>query len=329
MNRLFFLLLLVSVCQVAGAGGLAITGSSALVPLDSLEAAIFIRQDDDYLRALTVYDVLSSMKQDRRVTLEEYRDYLGGQTLNWSSRELRRLSKIARSVRQRFRGYAIPCPDTVFLIKTTGLEMDSSAYTRRNAIFVPQSWLKFGDQKIEAMLIHEIFHVISRHNPSLRESLYNIIGFHKCRPLAIPSEFKYTSITNPDYPVYDYYVNIQRYDTTLSVIPLTCAKHKYDPKQTHTKYRRTTYFLEVQATDTSTVPIRKDGKLCYLGFTDNPEDIWIYFENVRPNTGYYLSCPEEILAEDFRLMFLGSGKARNQWVIDSVRSHFKEKTPDR
>jgi len=36
---------------------------------------------------------------------------------------------------------------------------------------------------LEKLLTHELFHILSRHNPALREKLYAVVGFHKCQEL--------------------------------------------------------------------------------------------------------------------------------------------------
>src|SRR5437667_368014 len=77
-------------------------------------------------------------------------------------------------------------PTTVQLIKTTGVEEGNAAYTRGTAIVISKVELSKTQSELEKIICHELFHILSRHNPKLRERLYAIIGFIPCDDVEFP-----------------------------------------------------------------------------------------------------------------------------------------------
>ena len=68
-------------------------------------------------------------------------------------------------------------PEVVYLVKTNGSEEGGAAYTRSNGIVLPG---RRGGGRSKGLITHELFHVLSRHNPELRDKIYAVIGFKKC-----------------------------------------------------------------------------------------------------------------------------------------------------
>ena len=97
----------------------------------------------------------------------------------------------------------------MLFIKTTGNEEGGAAYTRANAIVLPEAEMTAPVEKIRKTISHELFHVLSRANPDLREKLYAAIGFVKCDEVAFPLELKSRKLTNPDAPKNDHCILLQ------------------------------------------------------------------------------------------------------------------------
>ena len=95
------------------------------------------------------------------------------------------------------------------MIKTTGAEEGNAAYTRATAIVLPKSELGKGQDHLKKLICHELFHILSRQNPELREKLYAIIGFTKCNEIKLPPELERRKITNPDAPRNDHFIRLQ------------------------------------------------------------------------------------------------------------------------
>jgi len=79
-------------------------------------------------------------------------------------------------------------PSKINFIRTSGREEGEGAYTRANNIVIPRSF-KFNNTNLTliSVLFHEVFHVLSRANPGLRDKLYKVIGFHRVKELPFPT----------------------------------------------------------------------------------------------------------------------------------------------
>jgi hypothetical protein len=69
-------------------------------------------------------------------------------------------------------------PKTILLIKTTGDEEGGQQYTRANAIVLNHNILMEGHEKeLRQCIARELFHVLSRQNPDLREKFAQSLDF--------------------------------------------------------------------------------------------------------------------------------------------------------
>ena len=56
------------------------------------------------------------------------------------------------------------------------MAFSNAAYCRRQAIILPASETKKSDDELRNLLTHELFHILSRANPELRDKLYAVIA---------------------------------------------------------------------------------------------------------------------------------------------------------
>ena len=296
-------------------------GQTALVFLDASESSSILRQKDDFISALTVYDILSTVPSDRPATIDSYLSYIGDQTLDWRPSQRRVIRDIFSSIARKTCRYNLRCPDTLFAVKTTGLELDSALYTRANAIIVPEGAFELKRSQLEPRIIHQLFHVISRNDPALRERLFNIVHYRRCPPLRIPAAYRTTAITNPDYPIHDYYTSGTGKDSLVDIIPVTIARQHYGPAAAQSRWRaRTTKFLVVQRTVSETAALCDNDGPVVAGFDQRPENNFVRYKNIWSKT----YCPETIMAEYFAMMVQDDTTTVNQWVVDSMRTLFME-----
>jgi hypothetical protein len=169
------------------------------------------------------------------VTLDMYLDYVGSQVVAWSPAELRLLSgAVLPSVAEQVRRFDVELPEVIYLVKTTGQEEGHAAYTRhRNVIVLPQNMVvslfagSSGDPLHEGgattyltnIVLHELFHIISKNNPAIRSRLYEGVGFRQTGdPVELPqvpwpdvhstTSLAELKITNPDTPLLDVYIEM-------------------------------------------------------------------------------------------------------------------------
>ena len=160
------------------------------------------------------------------------------------------------------------------------------------------------DQKsLRTIIAHELFHVLSRHNPALKEKLYAAIGFKPCNEIVFPSNLKRLKITNPDAPKNDHCIRVTIDNKEVWVTPVLFAKSKYGVSQGGDFFD----YLEFKF-------LRADG----TGAPVDVSNVSGFFEQIGKNTKYIIH-PEEILAENFALLFLGNKDVPSPEIIRQMK----------
>ena len=168
------------------------------------EAREILTSRDGFVQRMSPFDRAARMKTDRDVSEKEYLEFVGKSVLAWNDAEKQKITSALQGIQAELEALSLPFPKKVFVVKTTGHEEGMAAYTRANAIVLPESELVVPMAKIRHIICHELFHIMTRENPELREKLYGAIGFVKCNEVAFPEKLKPRKITNPDAPRNDH-----------------------------------------------------------------------------------------------------------------------------
>jgi len=274
---------------------------------------------DDYVRSLSRFDRAARMKTGKEITEKVYLRFVGDNVRDWSSDEKALIESALSFVQPRINQLSLPWPATVYLIKTTGKEEGNAAYTRGNAIVLPAVMLvPERKELIKKILAHELFHILSRNNPDLKERLYAAIGFHRCGEIAFPSSLRQVKITNPDAPINDYCIRLRVAGMPTWAIPVL-----YSVTQEYDEHRGGEFFDYLQfeflllETGNFSVPSTAtydDRHIRLVG----PDDVSGFYEQVGRNTDYIIH-PEEILADNFSLLVLGVEKIPSPEIIRDIR----------
>ena len=186
--------------------------------------------------------------------------------------------------------YARFLPESLILCGTTGLEEPGSAYCRgENIIVLTERAAVRSEESLTRLLVHELFHILSRNNPEIRKKLYNSIGFDITSPVRVAESLEVLRVTNPDASEL---TACFRAETSDGVFPLHPALISKSP------------FRAVEMDNIS----KHIELLFYHEETERGfllEDILNYYASIGNNTGYIIH-PEEILAENF--VFLAYGE---------------------
>ena len=214
---------------------------------------------------------------------------------------------------------ALPFPEKMLIIKTTGKEEGGAAYTRANAIVLPQDFLKAPVARIQETISHELFHIMSRANPGLRERLYAAIGFAKCDEVEFPSEMKLRKITNPDAPKNDYCIRVKVTGKEQWAIPIlfsSAEKYSVDRGGEFFNYLQFRLLLVERPNDGYKVTPMFDGPKPMLM---DIQQVSGFFEQVGKNTEYIIH-PEEILADNFASLVLGQRNLPSPDVVEKIQA---------
>jgi hypothetical protein len=281
--------------------------------LDKNSAADSLAIEDNYVKSMSVFDREVRMRSESPVSVEEYKKYVRSYALDWNDSEKEKLINTIERIKVKFTGFTLNFPDEVSFIKTTGQEDANAAYCRGNTVVLPQDYVDFSDKKFEDLIIHELFHIFSKNNLEVRESLYKIIGFSKCPELILPEGFKDWIITNPDTLGNNYYIEINDGGTLVKAMPILYSTMKYDLKKGGTLFDYLNFdLLIVEVKDNKTIPVYKDNKLRWV--TTGRID---YIEKVGRNTTYIIH-PEEILADNFVILVNKQQIVRSPFVIEGM-----------
>lgn len=303
MKRLFLLTGVCAACIQFAHAQLRI-GSDTVVAFATIdEGKQILTAQDDFVRRMSPFDRAARMKTDNKISEEKYLEFVGENVLEWDDVEKEKITTAFRGVQAEFDSLSLPFPKKIFIIKTTGNEEGGAPYTRSNAIVIPKDDLQASTQKIQKTICHELFHIISRANPELREKLYAAIGFMKCNEVTFPLELKSRKITNPDAPRNDHYIQLQiRGEECWAVPILFSSTEKYNVERGGEFFNYLQFqLLLVEKNDNSPAvkPIYDSQKPRLVDM----QHVSGFFEQVGKNTRYIIH-PEEILADNFALMVL-------------------------
>lgn len=258
------------------------------------------------------------MKIDRSVSEGELLAFIGRNTLDWTSEEMQAVQAAIEAIQPLLRDLPLPLPPTVHLIKTTGAEEGNAAYTRGTAIVLPKRELGKSQESLQRVICHELFHILSRQNPELREKLYKIIGFTKCNEVKLTPGIELRKITNPDAPRNDHFIRVEIDGRESLAVPILLSSAEvYDVKRGGEFFEYLQFqFLVVEKSDGS-----QTFKAVYEGSSPKlvgMQHVSGFMEQVGRNTDYIIH-PEEILADNFALLVLNKHDVASPEILRKMR----------
>jgi hypothetical protein len=317
------MLVLLSLLTVTSLGE---TNKPELIFATAKEGSRILTTRDDFITRLSPFDRSARMITAKDISESQFLDFVAGNVLEWTDDERAKVQSAIDVVSQGMNSLGIPFPSPVYVIKTTGREEGQACYTRGDAIVFPARELWNRPDILQRKLCHELFHIISRKNPALREKLYGAIGFAKCGELDFPPALQPRRITNPDAPRNDHCIQIEIKGQPRWAVPILYSlSEKYDEKRggSFFDYLRFEFLLLDEQSPVADVSPVYDSK--------NPTLLGVnringFFEKIGRNTSYIIH-PEEILAENFTVLILGSEKIRSPEIISKMRETLTAKPP--
>jgi hypothetical protein len=288
------------------------------------EAKEILTFRDDFVRSMSPFDRAARMKTDKDISEKEYLDFVGKNILEWNESEKEKVSAALQDIQALLKDYSLPFPKKMFVIKTTGDEEGRAPYTRANAIILPKNELSATVTNIRKTINHELFHILTRANPKLQENLYALIGFIKCGEAELPTELKARKITNPDAPANDHCIRLTINGKETWAIPIIFSStEKYNTVRGGEFFNYLVFqilVVERQGKAPEVKPIYDGSKPMLVGL----QQVSGFFEQVGRNTEYLIH-PEEILADNFALLFSRDRNAPSPDIIKKMAEVLKSK----
>jgi hypothetical protein len=275
---------------------------------------------DEFIHALSPFDRSARLKTDRTVSETEFLQFIARSVLDWTPEEKQSVTSALSALEKKLAPWHLPFPPTILLIKTSGLEEGGAAYTRQNAIILPKKEAAPNARGLEDKIAHELFHVLSRHNPALREKLYGVIGFSRINEIVYPDSIRERRITNPDGVQTGWRITVTNQNTTLSAVPILYASAAhYDIAKGGAFFDYLEFkLLAVEFANGRWLPKNSAGGAQLL----DPKEVTGYMDQIGENTGYIIH-PDEILASNFVPLLNGARNLPTPRILDAMERVLK------
>jgi len=278
---------------------------------------------DTYITEMSPFDRSCRMKTGKDITQETFLDFISSNVLSWEEGDRELLGPVLAVMESRLKDFASFLPEKIYLVKTTGHEEGGAAYTRGGAIVIPRAMVGTDRVTLCKLLSHELFHIIIRLDPRLRDELYETIGFRKCPPFEFPKTLKDRRITNPDSPVNEHCISVKVGEQRLFVLPILYSRvERYD--RAHSEhifdYLQLAFLGVARDNGPGRKPTPLKGAKPELYDESEMSD---FFEQVGRNTDYIIH-PEEILADNFSYLFFGVTELESPEVVKKMERVFEK-----
>lgn len=278
---------------------------------------------DDFIERLSPFDRSARMKTEQEVSEKEFLEFVGQNVLAWTEPEQKKMAAALEGIKPALKALSLPFPKKIYMVKTSGKEEGGAAYTRANAIVFPVNMLAGRERTMQKLICHELFHVLSRANPELKERLYKVIGFEKCGEIEFPAKLKSRKLTNPDAPKNDHCIRLQVDGKAAWVVPILFSKtEKYDPSSGGEFFEYLEFRMLVVERNSESVAVKPiyDGSEPRLVDMQRVSGL---FEQIGMNTGYIIH-PEEILADNFALVVFEERSMPSPEILSKVKESLKK-----
>ena len=260
------------------------------------EGVDLLTAEDEFAKALTRFDLQVRLGTTGEVSKYAWRKSVADQVLEWTPEEQKNVLDALKDLPGMLTNLNLPLPKEVLLILTTGNEEAGAAYTRANAIVLPKPVARRTKDQLQSLLLHELFHVLSRNNRDARRALYRIVGFELVDPIELPPQLRDRKMTNPDAPGIDCVIQLTVNGEKVTAAPIIYATPaQFDPEHGTSLFKYLTIrLLVLENRDGRLQVAMKDDQPVVL----DPQKVDSFFEQIGRNTGYIMH-PDEILADNF------------------------------
>lgn len=297
-------------------------GTNVTITFSSVEAGReILTRRDEFVAALTPLDRRARMQREQDVSEKDFLEFVGRSVQAWTPEETNRLAAVFQMVGPRLARWHLPFPATVLLIKTSGEEEFNNAYTRQNAIVFPAGETAERPSTLRYFILHEMFHVLSHHDPALRKALYGVIGFRPVNEIDLPEELRGRKVTNPDGVQNSWIIGLTNRNDALQAVPtLLATGPTFNPNERGTSPYDYFRLLVVKRDGTNWVPQLVAGRARLL----RPTETAGWFEQIGRNTQYTIH-PDEILADNFVHLINGDTNLPTPRIIDGMANAFRQR----
>jgi hypothetical protein len=290
---------------------------------DVASARAVLGADDAWLQRSGSWQRAVLMARTSAPDAESFRAWQRDAAQPWSADARLRWHRALEAIAPAFNRLKVPLPREVLLIHSSGSESANQPHTRANAVVLP---VRFDQQAYSdaEVLAHELFHVVSRHQPELANRLYDLIGYVRVGELEWPAAWLPLRIVNQDAPYDRHLMSLKlRGGREATVMPVVVtANAKLPPANGDTLLElMEVRLLEVEPGAQATRAVLRQGQPVWYDPQGQPD----FLAHLGGNTDY-VQHPDETIADNF--MFLVSGRAvKNPALLRRIEAVLQANRP--
>ena len=280
--------------------------------IDSTDAAQIIVTDDTdrFFDHISVVEISIQMKNEakydsRAAAVAAYKNMLQTQVMTYSDAErdtLQRAFTEAKKLVDAINPKLWPKSIQLVKVRTDHYGPDVY-YTREHAIMIPENVWTDGRpaSALVPVMLHEVFHLISRYDDELRRKLYALIDFvpHGKSDVTLSRALEQKRLCNPDGMNMDYAVQLKGSDGEQKLaMPFLISNKPYYSSSIPTFFAYLKFDLyPLETLNNGSALLVSD----LVGNTVLPPEMQNdYFAHIGDNTQYVIH-PDEIMADNFML----------------------------
>ncbi|HEY2411475.1 MAG TPA: hypothetical protein VGI40_04500 [Pirellulaceae bacterium] len=311
------LLIALSLAADAPADALRLTPECEVRFATAEQGRQILTTDDAFTAQLSRFDLQCRLKTDKDVTLADWKHFVAEHVRAWQPTDISLVSNSVERLKKRLAAFRLPLPPIIHVVRTTGDEEANAAYTRSATIVLPAKVIDYDETKLDRLLLHELFHIISRHDGAMRAKLYAIIGFEICEPIELPPSLAPRRITNPDAPLINCTMTLTAKSgkKVIGAPVLYAATKQYDAQKAATLFQSLLFrLLVVEQRGDRWQPVLVKGEPVVINPREEPE----FLDKIGKNTNYIIH-PDEILADNFVRLVMNDENIPSPQIIDQMR----------
>ncbi len=247
------------------------------------DAAEVLGRSDAFTQAMGAYERSLRSGTTGPVSEAEFLADAASGVVPWEEEARAVWTAAAQELAEALEGLSLDLPAEILVIRTQPDYDVGAPHTRGPAVILPQPSSTFAF----SLLAHELFHVASRHDPSLRDRLFPLFGYRVTDPVPIPDAIATQRLTNPDAHEFRHSITVTTPDGEADVVTMLSTKLPLEEA------------IKVEDILSSALQLNlvtADGTI-YA-----PEDT-NFFQVAAINTGYIIH-PEEVVADNFAMLCL-------------------------
>src|SRR5690554_21284 len=271
---------------------------TTIVFASQAKTAKILGTSDEYSKALSRFDIASRTANAANDTEQDYLDFAAAQAKEWTSEEITQVKTSILNIKETIEEMELNLafPAEINLIKSSLQEEGGAkSYTRG-----PHIVIKDEESAKQAYLIHELFHILTRHNADKKDLLYETINFEKSNRIEYPSSIRHHVLTNPDAPFLDHTISLTIDGEQRDAVFVLYTGKDWDGGSFISNINDYKKLMLLEGAPGNKTPVLVNDMPVFKNFSEASD----LRQKIGNNTPHYNIHPEEILAEHFVMLIM-------------------------